>query len=221
MKKLLLTHLWLILTSVLIFVSFGAYNYYFLVHKPEFRPKKFDQLDQAQIHQDKTKREEVKGVESQVETADGRPEIVSNFLDKYNSPLKPHDKYGQMLVEIADKNQIDFRLLPAIMMEESNLCKNIPEGTYNCLGFGIHSRGTLGFDNYRAGFERAARELKANYIEEGRVKVSEIARKYTASVDKWTNSVNQWMAEMEYDDRRMGLEKKEDANVLEYVQPEK
>ena len=125
-----------------------------------------------------------------------------------------------MLVEIADKNKIDFRLLPAIMMQESNLCKNIPEGSYNCLGFGIHSRGTLGFKNYRAGFERAARELKANYIEEGRVKVSEIARKYTVSVDQWTNAVNQFMAEMEYNDRRMGLEKKQDANVLEYVPTE-
>lgn len=156
-------------------------------------------------------------IETNMESKDARAQIVANFLAKYNSPLQPYDHYGQLLVEIADRYGLDFRFLPAVMMEESNLCKNIPEGSYNCLGFGIHARGTLGFPNYEAGFERAAKELKANYVEQGRIQVSTIARKYTASVDKWTNSVNQWMAEMEYDDRTMGIQRKVDANVLEYV----
>ncbi len=156
-------------------------------------------------------------VESRMEFKDARAAIVANFLQKYNSPLKPYDYYGLKLVEIADKYDLDFRFLPAIMMEESNLCKNIPEGTYNCLGFGIHSAGTLGFENYEAGFERAARELRANYVDQGRVTVSQIAQKYTASVEKWTNSVNQWMTEMKYDDRGRGLNNKEESSVLEFV----
>jgi len=159
-------------------------------------------------------------IETNMELKDARAQIVANFLAKYNSPLEPYDHYGQLLVEIADRYGLDFRFLPAVMMEESNLCKNIPEGSFNCLGFGIHARGTLGFSSYEAGFERAAKELKANYVEQGRIQVSTIARKYTASVDKWTNSVNQWMAEMEYDDRSMGIERKVDANVLEYVKDE-
>jgi len=159
-------------------------------------------------------------IETNMELKDSRAQIVANFLAKYNSPLEPYDHYGQLLVEIADRYGLDFRFLPAVMMEESNLCKNIPEGSFNCLGFGIHARGTLGFSSYEAGFERAAKELKANYVEQGRIQVSTIARKYTASVDKWTNSVNQWMAEMEYDDRSMGIERKVDANVLEYVKDE-
>lgn len=160
---------------------------------------------------------QVQGLESTMEYADARAAIVANFLEKYNSPLTPHDYYGQKLVEIADRYQLDFRFLPAIMMEESNLCKNIPQGTYNCLGFGIHSGGTLGFENYEAGFERAAKELRANYVDQGRIKVSEIAQKYTASVDKWTNSVNQWMSEMKYDDRARGIQDKMDSSVLEFV----
>ncbi len=177
-----------------------------------------DQTTQhTQIASNSLSEPQVMGVESQLELEDARAQIVANFLQKYNSPLTPHDHYGAILVEIADRYNLDFRFLPAIMMEESNLCKNIPEGTYNCLGFGIHSRGTLGFDNYEAGFERAARELRANYVEQGRLQVSEIAKKYTASVDKWTNSVNQWMTEMKYDDRALGLERKTDTNVLEYV----
>ncbi|KUK79781.1 MAG: hypothetical protein XD95_0135 [Microgenomates bacterium 39_7] len=172
---------------------------------------------QAQIASTMLPDSQVMGVESHLELEDARAQIVANFLQKYNSPLTPHDYYGAVLVEVADRYNLDFRFLPAIMMEESNLCKNIPEGTYNCLGFGIHSRGTLGFESYEAGFERAARELRANYVEQGRLQVSEIAKKYTASVDKWTDSVNQWMTEMKYDDRAMGLERKADTNVLEYV----
>lgn len=164
---------------------------------------------------------EVQGVTSIVEIGDSRPTIVARFLERYDSPLKPHDYYGQKLVEIADRYNLDFRLLPAIMMQESNLCKNIPEGTHNCLGFGIHSRGTLGFDSYEAGFERAAREIKANYVDIGLTTPTEIQTKYTpSSQGSWANSVNQWMAEMRFDDRQLGRTQKTNADVLEFTRPE-
>lgn len=162
---------------------------------------------------------DVQGVSTLVEIKDARAEIVANFLARYNSPLEPHDEYGEILVRVADKYNIDFRLLPAIMMQESNLCKNIPQGTHNCLGFGIHSRGTLGFESYEAGFERAAREIKANYIDIGLTTPEEIMTKYTPSSNgSWANSVNQWMAEMRYDDRQLGRELKSNADVLEFIE---
>jgi hypothetical protein len=164
---------------------------------------------------------EVKGVNSIIEVEDSRPAIVTRFLERHNSPLIPHHYYGAKLVEIADQYNLDFRLLPAIMMQESNLCKKIPEGTHNCLGFGIHERGTLGFDSYEAGFERAAREIKANYIDIGLTTPEEIMTKYTpSSKGSWANSVNQWMAEMRYDDRDLGRTKKTNADVLEFVEPD-
>ncbi|NCN51145.1 MAG: hypothetical protein GW762_05970 [Candidatus Pacebacteria bacterium] len=153
-----------------------------------------------------------------LEAGDARPLIIANFLERYDSPLKPYDYYGVVIVEIADKYDIDFRLLPAIAMQESNLCKRIPEGSYNCLGFGIHERGTLGFENYEANFERAARELKAYYIDQGRVTPELIMKKYTPSSDgSWARSVNQWMSEMRYDDRVLGKEKRTDAYLLEFT----
>jgi len=157
---------------------------------------------------------------NQVEAADGRPALIAQFLARYKSPLQPYDYFGQFLVEIADKYGIDFRLLPAIAMQESNLCKAAPAGTYNCLGFGIHKRGTLGFESYEAGFERAAKELKANYIDQGRTTPEQIMKKYTPSSNgSWADSVNQWMAEMRYDDRQMGISSSDSANVLEYARP--
>lgn len=153
-----------------------------------------------------------------LQAGDARPLIIANFLERHNSPLKPYDYYGVVIVEISDKYDIDFRLLPAIAMQESNLCKRIPPGSYNCLGFGIHERGTLGFENYEAGFERAARELKAYYIDQGRVTPELIMKKYTPSSDgSWARSVNQWMSEMRYDDRVLGRELRTDAYLLEFT----
>ncbi|MEA2056797.1 MAG: hypothetical protein U9O78_03810 [Patescibacteria group bacterium] len=216
MKKILLSYLWLLGCCLLILTSIGFYRFSYM---PQYQPEMLITQPKAEIKLALKKEKTIvlDGLESTLDTADARSAIVAEFLQEYNSPLEPHDYYGQKLVEIADKYKLDFRLLPAIMMEESNLCKNIPEGTYNCLGFGIHSRGTLGFENYEAGWERAAKELRANYVEQGRLTVSMIAKKYCASVDKWTNSVNQWMAEMKYNDRKKGIEKKTDSNVLEYV----
>ncbi len=158
------------------------------------------------------------GISSVVESGDARPFIVAAFLERYKSPMTPHDHYGKFIVETADKYDVDYRLIPAIMMQESNLCKNAPEGTFNCLGFGIHSRGTLGFENYEASIERATRELKANYIDRGLTTPEKIMTKYTPSSNgSWAESVNQWIAEMEYNDRAKGKAEKTDADLTIYT----
>ncbi|MDH5533223.1 MAG: hypothetical protein OEX81_02215 [Candidatus Pacebacteria bacterium] len=164
---------------------------------------------------------EVKGVEAVIETQDAREIIVANFLERHNSPMKPYEFYGARLVEIADKNGLDFRLMPAISMQESNLCKNTnPGAPHNCLGFGIHKRGTLDFDTYEAGFERAAREIKERYVDIGLETPEQIMRKYTPSSNgSWAESVKQWMAEMRYDDRDKGRTLKTNDNVLELARP--
>lgn len=161
----------------------------------------------------------VKGVQTVMETTDGRALVVAEFLRRHESPLIPYEHYGQVFVDIADRYGFDFRLLPAIAMQESNLCKRIPEGSYNCLGFGVHSKGTLAFENFEANFERAGRELKAYYIDEGRTTPETIMQKYTpSSTGSWAESVNQWMAEMRYNDRQLGRElRAPGADVLEFA----
>jgi hypothetical protein len=162
---------------------------------------------------------QVQGIQTAFEAEDARPQLVANFLKRHNSPMEPHDEHGKMIVEISDRYGIDFRLLPAIAMQESGLCKAIPKDSYNCLGFGIHSRGTLKFESYEAAFDRAARELKKNYIDQGRTTPEQIMKKYTPSSNgSWAVSVNQWMAEMRYDDRELGRELRQPgANVLEFA----
>jgi hypothetical protein len=222
MKKILFSLIWIFACSGLILGSIGLYNFVYLPIYFKNHPIVQAHMDnKVKIAEWKEQIETVDGIESKVDKEDGRAAIVASFLEKKDknnqSPLQPYDYYGQKLVEIADKHQLDFRLLPAILMQESNLCTKIPEGSYNCLGFGIHSGGVLHFKSYEANFERAARELRSNYVEEGRLTVSMIARKYTASVDQWTNAINQFMSEMKYNDRQKGIQKKTDSNVLEYV----
>ncbi len=161
---------------------------------------------------------QVKGVQTTLEAEDARVEIVYRFLERHNAALEPKEHFAQVFVETADRYGIDYRLLPAIAMQESNLCKKIPEGSHNCLGFGIHARGTLGFESFEANFDRAARELKKNYIDIGLTTPEKIMRKYTPSSNgSWANSVNQWITEMEYDSREKGRAIDQDANLQEYV----
>lgn len=158
------------------------------------------------------------GLNVDIKTADARVEIISAFLTRYKSPLTPPEQYAKALVAAADQYKLDYRLLPAIMMQESNLCKASDPKLHNCLGFGIHARGTLGFDTYEEGFDRAARELKANYIDQGLVTPEQIMKKYTPSSNgSWANSVNQWIAEMEHNDREVGKTATADADLLEYT----
>jgi hypothetical protein len=224
MKRFFFAFAWLLLTTGVILTSAGAFIFYRHTAQPTLVATELDGAvtgvaGEGSGLEQQGPRGEVKGVTTQFQTGDARPAIVASFLERYNSPLQPYDEYGALFVEIADHEGIDFRLLPAIAMQESNLCKRIPPGSYNCLGFGVHSRGTLGFESYEANFRRAARELKANYINQGLTTPSQIMTKYTpGSNGSWANSVNQWMAEMRYNDRDAGREKKRDGSVLEFVE---
>ncbi|MEK7458101.1 MAG: hypothetical protein AAB612_01275 [Patescibacteria group bacterium] len=161
----------------------------------------------------------VAGVSISIEGIDGRQDIVAAFLARYTSPLQPYDHFAKFIVDTADKYGVDYRLIPAIMMQESNLCKAIPQGSYNCLGFGIHARGTLGFASYEESIDRATRELKKNYIDIGLDTPEKIMTKYTpGSNGSWAASVNQWIAEMEYNSRDLGKAEKNDANLNQYTQ---
>jgi len=127
--------------------------------------------------------------------SDAREEVLKQYLVYYNSPLVP---YAKKIVEEADKNELDFRLIVAIARQESNLCKIIPPETYNCWGWGIHSKGTLGFSSYEEGIETVSKGLKENYIDKGHRTVEDIMGKYTPlSNGSWAEGVNQFISEME------------------------
>jgi len=99
-------------------------------------------------------------VSAEIVEEDARPQIINNFLSSYKSPLTPYSNY---IIETADKYGNNWKLLPAIAMKESGLCKIIPEESYNCWGWGIHSAGTLRFDSYEEGIETVSRGIRENF----------------------------------------------------------
>lgn len=138
---------------------------------------------------------EIPSVSSSIEGADARPEIVKNYLAFYNSPLLP---FAFSIVEAADKYNLDFRLITAIAQQESNLCKIIPPGSFNCWGWGITSEGTLGFDSYTDGIDTVSKGIRENYLNKGYSTIEEIMSKYTPlSNGSWAIGVNKFMGEME------------------------
>jgi len=152
-----------------------------------------------------------------VETVDGRTQALAEFIKRYNPDLlEKESDFHETLVKIADKHQLDFKLLPAIAMKESGFCKNIPKESYNCLGLGIHSKGTWTFDSYEENFDTAARILKKNYIDRGLITPEQIMTRYTphSPNGEWARGVNQFMSEIKYNDRQKGREANETNNVV-------
>lgn len=130
-----------------------------------------------------------------VESADARPEILRQYMTANNSPLAPH---ADFIVQVADEQSIDFRLITAIAQKESGLCRVIPENSHNCWGWGIHSQGTLGFDSYEEGVVTVSKGLKENYIDKGYITVEQIMEKYAhPESTTWADGVLFYMSQME------------------------
>lgn len=133
--------------------------------------------------------------ETGVTLADGRVANLKSFFRKYNSPL--YD-YADHIVKVSDKYQFDYRLLPAIAMQESNLCRVIPDNSHNCWGWGIYGTTVTRFDSYDAAINAVAKGLKEMYIDQGLLTASAIMRKYAPSSNgSWQHGVNTFMRILE------------------------
>ena len=134
---------------------------------------------------------------SNIISRDARPKIVSRFLSHYQCPLNPTDFYADLFVTTADKYNLDFRLLPAISMQESQCCKLMPDGSNNCWGYGIYGGQIVRFESIEQGMETVAQTLSKNYTAKGLMEPDEIMAKYTPqSKGSWAYGVLYFMNEM-------------------------
>ena len=109
-----------------------------------------------------------------------------------------HEPFASEIVETSDRYGLDYRLTTAIAQQESNLCKKIPPESNNCWGWGIHSRGTLGFASFSEGIDEVSRGIRKKYLDKGFLSIEEIMGKYTPlSNGSWAEGVTKFMAEME------------------------
>lgn len=133
--------------------------------------------------------------ETNVTLADGRVANLKSFFRKYNSPL--YD-FADVIVSVSDEYKIDYRLLPAIAMQESNLCRVIPDNSHNCWGWGIYGSTVTRFDSYDEAIRVVAKGLKKHYIDQGLLTASAIMSKYTPSSNgSWQYGVNTFLKALE------------------------
>ena len=126
---------------------------------------------------------------------DARVAAVSDFFNKYNSDLAP---FAQNVVSSADKYGLDYRLIPAIAMQESNLCKKAPKDSYNCWGFGIYGKNVTKFQSYPEAIDTVTKTLATQYKEKGLETPEQIMAKYTPSNNgAWADSVNLFMGQLQ------------------------
>lgn len=124
----------------------------------------------------------------------GNAENIRQFLAKYNSPLEP---YAEDIVNAADEYGLDHRLIVAIAMQESGLCKVIPIDSYNCWGFGIYTGHVTRFVDYKEGIYTVTKALATRYKDKGLVTPDQIMTMYTPNSNgSWAKSVNHFMSQL-------------------------
>ena len=116
---------------------------------------------------------------------------LKSFLDKYESPLTP---YAGKFIAVADKYDLDWRLLPAIAGTESTFGLHYIRGTYNPFGWGS---GRIPFASWSNGIEAVGKGLWKNYYLKGKRKltVEQVGDIYAVS-PHWPRSVRLWMGRL-------------------------
>jgi hypothetical protein len=124
-----------------------------------------------------------------------KEETLLQFFQKYNSPLAD---YTHLIITTAEDYNLDPRLVPAIAMQETNLCAKAREGSHNCWGYGVTGGKYKFFDSYEEGIKTVTKTLAEKYRDKhGLVTPEEIELMYTpSSGGSWAASVRYFMGEL-------------------------
>lgn len=184
-KKLGLFFLWILLTPIVLTTSIFLLQYFSKVEKVLTSTKSLI-----------TQGVSLNSLEGQilgVHVSDMRPHLVAKILEK--TPLA---SYSQYMVEISDKYDIDYRLIPAIALKETGAGKNAPKNSYNAWGF---ENGRTKFQSWEQAIDIVGKTLKERYIAKGLVTPEQIMPIYAPPAveagGKWAQDINYFYSKME------------------------
>lgn len=109
--------------------------------------------------------------------------ILINYLRNKRSPL---EAYAENLIAESRKNNLDWRLVPAITGVESNFGKRIPHKSYNAYGW---ANGSYKFQSWEESIEKVSSVLNQKYVQKGAVTINKIARIYAPPSTTWPTKV--------------------------------
>lgn len=135
-----------------------------------------------------------------VTAGDARTMLLSQFLAQHGSPLA---EYAEYILDRAEHYGIDYRLVPAIAMCESNAGKRMPSrDSHNAWGISVETGETSGanFPNWFYAIDWVSRYLKEKYYARGITNLIDIGAIYAppsvASGNSWANCVDHFMVEI-------------------------
>jgi len=126
---------------------------------------------------------------------DARTLLLEKFLN--GSPMQP---YANLLVQQSDQYGIDFRLLPAIAMCESNLGKRVPlKAGFNPFGIAVYTGSKNGkdFDSWDHAISWVAQYISDKYYSQGITSLIDIQTRWAPPAagngNSWANCVEFFM----------------------------
>ncbi len=122
---------------------------------------------------------------------DPRVKKLEGFFEKYNSPLTG---YATCFIQAADRNQIDWKLVPAITGVESTFGKHIPYKSYNAYGW---ANGDYRFTSWEQSINHVSQVLKEKYVDRGLDTPYKIAPVYAPPSSTWGGKVAYFMKQIE------------------------
>ena len=143
-------------------------------------------------------------LKTEVKSSDARPLIINNYLSEFQSPMAG---LGEFIVskaeELGNRLPLDPTYLAfltvAVGQNESNLGKKMPPNCFNAWGYGIHSSGTLCFQNWEEGITKFMTGVAENYIvKRGLDTPKEMMTMYTPHSPNgaWAKGVKQFMDDL-------------------------
>ena len=206
-KKILLFPLWLIGSSFLLVWTLAMYKAGDASIKPEVKSMSVTRTGSSPQLLYSAVPDRRVNIRTAIKSADGREEMLRQYLSRYDSPLVEH---ADLLVEVADKYDFDYRWMVAIAQQESNLCKKIPYNSYNCWGWGIYcldydqeaqkcnKMQVISFESYEDAIKRIAPQFKKKFVADEDISPEEVMQTYTPPSDgSWAFGISQFMSEME------------------------
>ena len=122
-------------------------------------------------------------------------ESLEKFFEAQKSPLKDE---ADTFVRVAEKYDLDYRLLPAISCMESSCGKRMLPNSYNPFGWGIYGKNAIYFKSFEEAIETVGKGIAEKYVSKGLDTPEKIAPVYTPpnSVN-WRNGVNFFIGKIE------------------------
>ena len=124
-----------------------------------------------------------------------RREVLKAFLEKYNSPMIDS---VDTFISVADKYNLDYRLLPAISCMESTCGNRILPNSYNAWGWGIYGNNAIYFKSFDEGIETVGKGIYEGYVKKGLDTPAKMAPIYTPPrPGHWLNGVSHFISQMD------------------------